>query len=83
MSPLTVAENFYASGPRPQGTPDWETHREEVRCPLCNYNLRGLSEPRCPECGYSFDWPEILDITRRKHRYLFEHHPEGNIGSFL
>ena len=23
----------------------------EARCPLCDYNLRGLSRPRCPECG--------------------------------
>ncbi len=23
----------------------------EARCPLCDYNLRGLSRPTCPECG--------------------------------
>ena len=25
------------------------------RCPGCDYDLRGLSEPRCPECGRAFD----------------------------
>jgi DNA-directed RNA polymerase subunit RPC12/RpoP len=23
----------------------------DVKCPLCGYNLRGLTSPRCPECG--------------------------------
>ena len=23
----------------------------DVACPLCTYNLRGLTTPRCPECG--------------------------------
>ena len=23
----------------------------DVPCPLCHYNLRGLTIPRCPECG--------------------------------
>lgn len=22
-----------------------------AKCPLCGYNLRGLTSPRCPECG--------------------------------
>ena len=26
------------------------SEREE-RCPVCRYNLRGLTHPRCPECG--------------------------------
>jgi hypothetical protein len=62
--------------------PDWETIEHTVECPLCRYNLRGLSEPRCPECGFTFEWREILDITRRKHPYLFEHHPDRNAWSF-
>lgn len=24
---------------------------QDVACPGCGYNLRGLREPRCPECG--------------------------------
>ena len=23
----------------------------DAACPLCGYNLRGLTSPRCPECG--------------------------------
>jgi len=63
--------------------PNWEAVQGEIRCPLCDYNLRGLSEPRCPECGYAFAWDEILDPTRRHHRYLFEHHPNHNLWSFF
>jgi hypothetical protein len=55
---------------------------EAVNCPLCDYDLRGLVEPRCPECGYRFEWAELLDPTRRRHRFLFEHHPEHNVWSF-
>ena len=54
---------------------------ETILCPLCDYDLRGLVEPRCPECGYRFDWDELRDPTRRLHRYLFEHHPERNLRS--
>ena len=53
-----------------------------VECPLCDYDLRGLIEPRCPECGYTFDWLELTDPGRRRHPYLFEHHPERNVWSF-
>jgi hypothetical protein len=33
-----------------------------LKCPVCGYDLRGLSENRCPECGKSFD-PTKLQIT--------------------
>jgi len=56
---------------------------EAVPCPLCHYDLRGLTEPRCPECGFRFTWPELLDPARRLHPYLFEHHPERNVWSFF
>jgi hypothetical protein len=62
--------------------PDWTLQKAEVLCPLCEYNLRGLTEPRCPECGFSFQWSELLDPNRRLHPYLFEHHPERNVWSF-
>ena len=55
----------------------------ELRCPLCEYDLRGLIDPRCPECGYRFTWDEIRDPARRLHPYLFEHHPERNRWSFV
>ena len=55
--------------------PDWDHQTEDIFCPLCEYNLRGLIEPRCLECGYRFEWPDLLDPRRRLHPYLFEHHP--------
>jgi hypothetical protein len=64
-------------------TIEWSTISTNIECPLCLYNLRGLSEPRCPECGYQFQWIDLLDPTRRRHRYLFEHHPERNVWSFF
>lgn len=64
------------------GPPDWGRLTVEVRCPLCDYDLRGLSEPRCPECGYRFAWRDLLDPSRRSHPYLFEHHPKRNVWSF-
>src|SRR5438105_3295879 len=62
--------------------PDWEAIGHGVECPLCDYNLRGLAEPRCPECGYIFEWEEVLDPRRAKHEYLFEHHRERNLWSW-
>lgn len=62
--------------------PDWSTQTEELTCPLCNYNLRGLVEPRCPECGFAFTWNELLNERRNQHPYLFEHQPKHNIWSF-
>ncbi len=62
---------------------DWATISTSIECPLCLYNLRGLVEPRCPECGFQFEWPELLDPKRQRHRYLFEHHPERNFWSFF
>lgn len=56
---------------------------QDLHCPLCEYNLRGLTEPRCPECGAAFDWDEVRDPSRRLHPYLFEHHPERDVSSFL
>ena len=52
--------------------PDWDAIRHDVPCPLCDYNLRGLRDPRCPECGYQFEWPEVLDPRRQEHDYLLE-----------
>jgi hypothetical protein len=59
-------------------SPDWDTIPHEVHCPLCEYNLRGIRDPRCPECGYRFEWPDMLSPRRADHPYLFEHHPERN-----
>src|SRR5258706_13751214 len=62
---------------------DWSSITATVECPLCLYNLRGLTESRCPECGYHFEWADLLDPQRCRHRYLFEHHPRRNWWSFF
>jgi hypothetical protein len=67
----------------PDGSPDWSRLDRELHCPLCTYNLRGLPSPRCPECGHRFDWLDILDPYRKEHPYIFEHHPERNLWSFI
>jgi hypothetical protein len=72
-TPLTSADE----------SPDWTQITHDVLCPLCEYNLRGIRDPRCPECGYPFSWPEVLDPTRRLHPYLYEHHPERSFRSFV
>ena len=53
--------------------PDWDSIPDEILCPLCEYNLRGIPEPRCPECGFKFEWDEVLNPARRQHRFVFEH----------
>ena len=68
--------------PQNKTAPNWADIDEQIQCPLCDYNLRGLVEPRCPECGFRFNWPELLDPTLRLHPYIFEHHPERNVWSF-
>ncbi|MCA9255136.1 MAG: hypothetical protein KDA33_05835, partial [Phycisphaerales bacterium] len=67
---------------RLDGPPDWASSEQEIVCPLCEYNLRGLSEARCPECGSEYTWAELQDERRKGHPYLFEHHPERNFWSF-
>lgn len=62
--------------------PDWESLNRDLLCPLCDYNLRGLSEAKCPECGAEHAWADLLSPWRREHAYLFEHHPERNAWSF-
>jgi hypothetical protein len=54
----------------------------DVACPMCDYNLRGLVDPRCPECGYQFDWPTLLAARADAHPFLYEHHPERSRRSF-
>jgi len=70
------------ASPTTSPPPDWSQMQREILCPLCDYNLRGLSEARCPECGYQFDWEEVIAASHR-HPYLFEHHPRRNVWSFF
>ncbi len=43
-----------------------------LRCPECEYNLTGLTEPRCPECGVVFDWEEVRRAVANPPRIAFE-----------
>ncbi|MCY2951276.1 MAG: hypothetical protein NTU53_04770 [Planctomycetota bacterium] len=61
---------------------DWGKVDGDINCPLCDYNLRGLVEARCPECGYRFEWVDLMEPERRRHPYLFEHHPRRKVWSF-
>ena len=74
--PPTVTSDF--------GPPDWTSTGSlpDVHCPLCEYNLRGLTEPRCPECGYQFAWADLLDPAQKGHRYLFETYPGSLFAAF-
>ncbi|HZZ44782.1 MAG TPA: hypothetical protein VFE58_17730 [Tepidisphaeraceae bacterium] len=74
--------NLQSSLPSADFPPDWSTTTDELLCPLCSYNLRGLTTPRCPECGYSFTWSALAE-ARHHHRYLFEHHPRHDAWSFF
>src|SRR5262245_35806158 len=76
---LSMQANAFAPAPIPApGAQD-----ASVLCPLCEYDLRGLTEPRCPECGSRFTWDELRDPAKKLHPHLFEHHPERNLGSFV
>jgi hypothetical protein len=79
-----TAQLDHAPSPQPAPElPQWEQTRDELLCPLCDYNLRGLVEPRCPECGYQFDWHALQQEKAREHPYLFEHHHRNNLSSFF
>jgi hypothetical protein len=56
----------HASADDGAAPPDWDSLEREVLCPLCEYNLRGLSEARCPECGHRSSWAELLAVTEEQ-----------------
>ena len=71
----------------PATAPDWSQQVEEICCPLCGYNLRGLSEPRCPECGHRFEWHTLIDPAERDASSAFcetalKESPGGSISPF-
>ena len=39
--------------------------REAISCPVCGYNMTGLSEARCPECGTRFTLDQLV-VTQPK-----------------
>ncbi|MBN1346756.1 MAG: hypothetical protein JXQ73_28960 [Phycisphaerae bacterium] len=45
--------------------------REDIPCPRCGYDLRGLLNPRCPECAFTFDWSDIPSMRPKpKESYV-------------
>lgn len=52
---------------------EWDNIDHEVACPRCDYNLRGLAEPRCPECGHQFKWSDVLRLKRFPRVFLYEY----------
>ncbi len=48
-SSAAVNSGTAAPSPQDRAIPD------DLFCPQCGYNLRGLTSDRCPECGYSID----------------------------
>ena len=62
--------------------PDWANRAEDLLCPLCGYNLRGLIESRCPECGFKFTWRELIEAEENRHNDLYEYGDDQNIKSF-
>ncbi len=36
---------------------------EEMYCPRCGYNVRGIPEDRCPECGFGFQRAAIRSLA--------------------
>jgi hypothetical protein len=83
MTPPVATDAAPADGARPAPAPPPVPQSVPLPCPLCDYDLRGLTEPRCPECGYRFDWSDLTDPAKRLHPYLFEHHSRHNGWSFM
>jgi hypothetical protein len=68
---------------RVPSAPNWGQIQRDIFCPLCDYNLRGLIEPRCPECGHRFVWAELVSPRDETLPFLFEHRPDRNVRSFF
>jgi hypothetical protein len=79
--PETPAEDVAPQ--KPIEGPDWSAVEFHPQCPLCEYDLFGLSAPRCPECGYGFEWRDVLDPRAAEHPYLFEYQSRRRIRSFV
>ncbi len=55
---------------------------EDLYCPQCGYNLRGIPEDRCPECGFGYDRGAIRSesISEAFNRYAASRNTIGYAG---
>lgn len=56
---------------------------DDLACPLCGYDLRGLPEHRCPECGHAFDPDELRRAKLEKREWFYEHATRRRGRAFL
>lgn len=47
-------------GPRWRALHDRQDGLPDVRCPICDYRMVGLTESRCPECGTTYTLDELI-----------------------
>ncbi len=59
MSENLVDESFHPPAPT-QSTEPGSNSDEEIYCPICNYNLTGITTGRCPECGSFFNRDALI-----------------------
>lgn len=52
---MSTTDSSSISQAAPTATPEHDLH-----CPICDYNLHGLPNPRCPECGFAFQWDDLV-----------------------
>lgn len=57
LTPLFAWFTFLALRPDKSRAPS----ADNVPCPECGYNLRGLTQARCPECGGEFTLEQLID----------------------
>ncbi|HUN82457.1 MAG TPA: hypothetical protein VMV81_13215 [Phycisphaerae bacterium] len=51
------------------GLPPNPGRDEQLFCPICNYNLTGITVGRCPECGSLFDRQALIE-TQKSHAVI-------------
>jgi hypothetical protein len=46
----------------PASPPPWEFVHFAVRCPRCDEDVHGQSEPTCPTCHLTFSWQDLVPL---------------------